>query len=289
MLDKNLSSRSKVLVYLVLLAIASLLIIPFLYMISIALASPESNIKQTFTILPTEFYFSNFIELFKDSFSGDKPVGLWFLNSMMIVVLSIIGQIFSSTMVAYGFARLKYKHKNKLFLLLLGTMMLPGQITLIPVFIIFRNLGLYNTLWPLIIPQFFGSAYNIFFTRQFITALPGSLFEAAEMDGLTPLGIYRKIVLPLNKPAMCAIGIFTFNACWGDIMGPLIYVSDVNKMTMALGAQYLSASANPSGTLNMSILMCMSLVLTLPQIIVYFWGQKYLFQINLGIGNSGTK
>ena len=289
MLDKNLSSRSKVLVYLVLLAIASLLIIPFLYMISIALASPESNIKQTFTILPTEFYFSNFIELFKDSFSGDKPVGLWFLNSMMIVVLSIIGQIFSSTMVAYGFARLKYKHKNKLFLLLLGTMMLPGQITLIPVFIIFRNLGLYNTLWPLIIPQFFGSAYNIFFTRQFITALPGSSFEAAEMDGLTPLGIYRKIVLPLNKPAMCAIGIFTFNACWGDIMGPLIYVSDVNKMTMALGAQYLSASANPSGTLNMSILMCMSLVLTLPQIIVYFWGQKYLFQINLGIGNSGTK
>lgn len=289
MLDKNLSSRSKVFVYLILLAIASLLIIPFLYMISIALASPESNIKQTFSILPTEFYFSNFIELFKDSFSGDKPVGLWFLNSMMIVILSIVGQIFSSTMVAYGFARLKYKHKNKLFLLLLGTMMLPGQITLIPVFIIFRNLGLYNTLWPLIIPQFFGSAYNIFFTRQFITALPGSLFEAAEMDGLTPLGIYRKIVLPLNKPAMCAIGIFTFNACWGDIMGPLIYVSDVNKMTMALGAQYLSASANPSGTLNMSILMCMSLVLTLPQIIVYFWGQKYLFQINLGIGNSGTK
>ena len=113
MLDKNLSSRSKVFVYLILLAIASLLIIPFLYMISIALASPESNIKQTFSILPTEFYFSNFIELFKDSFSGDKPVGLWFLNSMMIVILSIVGQIFSSTMVAYGFARLKYKHKNK--------------------------------------------------------------------------------------------------------------------------------------------------------------------------------
>lgn len=289
MLDKNLSSKSKIFVYFVLLAIACLLVIPFLYMISIALASPEANIKQTFTIIPREFYFSNFVELFKNSFSGDKPVGLWFFNSMFIVVLSIVGQIFSSTMVAYGFARLKYKHKSKLFIILLGTMMLPGQITLIPVFIIFRNLGLYNTLWPLIIPQFFGSAYNIFFTRQFITALPGSLFEAAEMDGLTPLGIYRRIVLPLNKPAMCAIGIFTFNACWGDIMGPLIYVSDVNKMTMALGAQYLSASANPSGALNMSILMCMSLVLTLPQIIVYFWGQKYLFQINLGIGNSGTK
>lgn len=289
MLDKNLTAKSRFFVYIILLLIACLLIIPFLYMISIALASQSTNIRQTFTILPREFYFSNFVDLFKDSFSGDKPVGLWFLNSMFIVVLSVFGQIISSTMVAYGFARLRYKNKNLLFVILLGTMMLPGQITLIPVFLIFRNLGLYNTLWPLIIPQFFGSAYNIFFTRQFITALPGSLFEAAEMDGLNPWGIYRKIVLPLNKPAMCAIGIFTFNACWGDIMGPLIYVSDVNKMTMALGAQYLSASANPSGTLNMSVLMCMSLVLTLPQIIVYFWGQKYLFQINLGIGNSGTK
>lgn len=289
MLDLNLSKKSKAVVYVVLIAFAALLIIPFMYMISIALASPETNIKETFTIIPREFNFSNFVNLFSDTMTGDKPVGKWFMNSMFVVVLSIIGQLISSTMVAFGFARMRYKHKNKLFLLLLATMMLPGQITLIPVFIIFRNMGLYNTLWPLIIPQFFGSAYNIFFTRQFITALPGSLFEAAELDGLSPFGMYRKIVLPLIKPAMCAIGIFTFNAAWGDIMGPLIYTSDTDKMTMALGAQMLSASANPTGTLNMSILMCMSLILTLPQIIIYFWGQKYLFQINLGIGNSGTK
>ncbi len=289
MLDLNLSKKAKLAVYIVLIAFACLLIIPFMYMISIALASPETNIKETFTIIPREFNFNNFVSLFNDTMTGDKPVGKWFMNSMFVVVMSIIGQLISSTMVAFGFARMRYKHKSKLFLLLLATMMLPGQITLIPVFIIFRNMGLYNTLWPLIIPQFFGSAYNIFFTRQFITALPGTLFEAAELDGLTPFGMYRRIVLPLIKPAMCAIGIFTFNACWGDIMGPLIYTSDTNKMTMALGAQMLSASANPTGTLNMSILMCMSLVLTLPQIIVYFWGQKYLFQINLGIGNSGTK
>lgn len=289
MLDKNLSPRMKFIVYCILIFFACVLIIPFLYMISISLASPATNIKENFTIIPREFHFENFVNLFSDTMTGDKPVGKWFLNSMMVVVLSIIGQLLSSTMVAYGFARLRYKHKNKMFILVLATMMLPGQITLIPVFLIFRNLGLYNTLWPLIIPQFFGSAYNIFFTRQFITAIPGSLFEAAEMDGLTPAGIYRTIVLPLIKPAMCAIGIFTFNACWGDIMGPLIYTSDIDKMTMALGAQMLSASSNPTGAVNMSILMCMSLMLTLPQIIVYFWGQKYLFQINLGIGNSGTK
>lgn len=289
MLDKNLSKLSKLIIYIILVFIAGILIVPFVYMISIALASPESNIKEQFTLIPKEFYFSNITNLFKDSLTSERPIMLWFFNTMFIVILSIIGQLISSTLVAYGFSRMKYKHKNKLFLLVLGTMMLPGQITLIPVFLIFRNLGLYNTLWPLIIPQFFGSAYNIFFTRQFITAIPGSLFEAAEMDGLGPLGSFTSIVLPLIKPAMAAIAIFTFNSTWSDIMGPLIYISDTNKMTLALGAQTMSATSNPTGTVNISMLMVMSLILSLPQIIIYFLGQKYLFQINLGIGNSGTK
>lgn len=287
MLDKNLSKLSKIIIYLVLIFFSVILVSPFIYMISMALASPESNIKQTFTVIPKEFYWSNFVNLFNGN--ADKPVGHWLMNSLFVIVLSIIGQIFSSTIVAYGFAKMRYKHKNKLFFLLLSTMMLPGQITLIPVFVIFKDLGLYNSLWPLIIPQFFGSAYNIFFTRQFMTSIPSSLYEAAEIDGLSYFGIYRKIVLPLLKPAICAIAIFTFNAQWGDIMGPLIYTSDVSKMTMALGAQVLSASSNPTGQLNMSILMCMSVVLTIPQVLIYFFGQKYLFQINISVGNSGTK
>lgn len=287
MLDKNLSKLSKTIIYLVLAFFSVILVSPFIYMISMALASPESNIKQTFTVIPKEFYWSNFVNLFNGN--ADKPVGHWLMNSLFVIVLSIIGQIFSSTIVAYGFAKMRYKNKNKLFFLLLSTMMLPGQITLIPVFVIFKDLGLYNSLWPLIIPQFFGSAYNIFFTRQFMTSIPSSLYEAAEIDGLSYFGIYRKIVLPLLKPAICAIAIFTFNAQWGDIMGPLIYTSDVSKMTMALGAQVLSASSNPTGQLNMSILMCMSVVLTIPQVLIYFFGQKYLFQINISVGNSGTK
>lgn len=287
MLDKNLSKLSKIIIYLVLIFFSVILVSPFIYMISMALASPESNIKQTFTVIPKEFYWSNFVNLFNGN--ADKPVGHWLMNSLFVIVLSIIGQIFSSTIVAYGFAKMRYKNKNKLFFLLLSTMMLPGQITLIPVFVIFKDLGLYNSLWPLIIPQFFGSAYNIFFTRQFMTSIPSSLYEAAEIDGLSYFGIYRKIVLPLLKPAICAIAIFTFNAQWGDIMGPLIYTSDVSKMTMALGAQVLSASSNPTGQLNMSILMCMSVVLTIPQVLIYFFGQKYLFQINISVGNSGTK
>lgn len=284
-----MSTRSKAVVYIVLTALAVVLLAPFMYMISISLASADTNAKELFTLIPHEYHWENFVALFSDDMAGAKPVLTWVRNTLFVVVLSIIGQLFSSSMVAYGFAKMRYKHKNKLFMVLLATMMLPNQITLIPVFVIFTNLHLYNTLWPLIIPQFCGSAYNIFLTRQFITAVPGELYEAAEIDGLTPFGIYKKIVLPLIVPVLCAIAIFTFNFAWGDVMGPLIYLSDTENMTLALGIANLSASSNPTGSINMSVVMGLSLLMSIPQIVIYFIGQKYLFQLNLGIGNSGTK
>lgn len=289
MLDKNLKLHTKIIVYAILIALALLLSLPFVYMLSIALATPESNAKDLFTVIPHEFYWKNFTDLFSNAFGSARPVGKWFLNTMFIVVLSICGQIISCSMVAFGFARMQYRHKNKLFMLMLATMMLPGQITLIPVFVMFTKLGLYDTFWPLIIPQFFGSAYNIFFTRQFVTAVPGQLYEAAEIDGLNYFDIYRKIVLPLIMPALCAIAIFTFNHAWGDVMGPLIYLQDSSKYTLALGVANMSAEVNPTGALNMSVVMGLSLIMSIPQIVIYFVGQKYLFQLNLGIGNSGSK
>ncbi len=289
MLDKNLKIHRKLIIYAILIAFALLLSLPFVYMLSISLATPESNAKDLFTIIPHEFYWKNFTDLFSDAFGGSRPVGRWILNTLFIVIMSICGQIISCSMVAFGFARMQYRHKNKIFMLLLATMMLPGQITMIPVFVMFTKLGLYDTVWPLIIPQFFGSAYNIFFTRQFVTAVPGQLYEAAEIDGLNYFGIYRKIVLPLIKPALCAIAIFTFNFAWGDVMGPLIYLQDSDKFTLALGVANMSAAVNPTGALNMSVVMGLSLLMSIPQIVIYFVGQKYLFQLNLGIGNSGSK
>lgn len=289
MLDKNLKIHRKLIIYAILIAFALLLSLPFVYMLSISLATPESNAKDLFTIIPHEFYWKNFTDLFTDAFGGSRPVGRWILNTLFIVIMSICGQIISCSMVAFGFARMQYRHKNKIFMLLLATMMLPGQITMIPVFVMFTKLGLYDTVWPLIIPQFFGSAYNIFFTRQFVTAVPGQLYEAAEIDGLNYFGIYRKIVLPLIKPALCAIAIFTFNFAWGDVMGPLIYLQDSDKFTLALGVANMSAAVNPTGALNMSVVMGLSLIMSIPQIVIYFVGQKYLFQLNLGIGNSGSK
>lgn len=289
MLDRKMSIAHKIFIYVVLAAIGFILFAPFMYMISISFASAERAAVQNYTFFPSEWNWGNFKILFDNLFGGDYPVGTWFLNTMFVVILSAIGQIIASSMVAYGFAKMEYVHKNAFFLLLLATMMLPTQITLIPVFIIFRNLGLYNTLWPLVIPQFFGAAYNIFFTRQFMSSIPGSLYEAAELDGLNYFGIYRRIVLPLIKPALAAIAIFTFNWAWSDLMGPLIYVSDANKVTLALGAANLSAVIGKSGAITTSVVMAFSLCMSIPQILLYFFGQKYLFSLDLGLGNSGSK
>lgn len=289
MLDRHLKLKTKIIAYIILSLFAALLSLPFVYMLSISLATPDSNAKDLFTVIPREFHWQNYVALFADAFSGSRPIGRWILNTLFIVFVSMFGEMLSCSMVAFGFATIPYPKKNILFMVLLATMMLPGQITLIPKFVMFTKLGLYDTVWPIIIPQFFGSAYNIFFTRQFISSVPGSLYEAAEIDGMSYWGIYRKIVLPLIKPALCAIAIFTFNWAWGDVMGPLIYLQTPEKSTLALGVANMSASVNPTGALNMSVVMGLSVIMSIPQIIIYFLGQKYLFQINLGVGNSGTK
>ncbi|HMR47630.1 MAG TPA: carbohydrate ABC transporter permease [Arachnia sp.] len=289
MLDRNLSRPQKVVITAILSMIGVVMLAPFSYMISISLASPATNAKENFTLIPREFYWQNFQTLFIDSVDKGLPVGQWFLNSTFVVVMSVIGQVFSSSLVAFGFAKMRYRHKSKLFLVLLATMMLPAQMTMLPVFLLWTKLGFFNTLWPLIIPAFFGSAFNIFFTRQFITALPGSLYEAAELDGLNPFQIYYRIVLPLLVPALTAIAIFTFSYAWEDFMGPLIYINDPNKQTLAYGIRLMSAASNPEEAVNLAVVMCLAMALSIPQGIVFILGQKNLFNLNLGVGNSGSK
>lgn len=280
-MQKNLTKIEKILVYSILIVIGLVLLAPFIYMVSIALASNETNFKMSFTLIPREFNFSNFYNLFSDS-----RVPIWILNSLILVVFNVVGQVFMSSLVAYGFARMKYKHKNKIFVVLLATMMIPAQITMIPQFIIFRNLGWINTLLPMIVPAFFGGAYNIFLMRQFIMRIPVTLDEAAKLDGLSYFGIFTKIIFPLVRPAAIAVGIFSFNWAWGAFMEPLIYVNDSAKMPLALGVQLLS-STDKSATPMFNVTMSGALLLTIPLVIAYFIGQKYLFEMNLSA--SGEK
>lgn len=220
--------------------------------------------------------FGNFIEALTV-----LPFGRWTLNTSIITFISIVGAIVSSTLVAYGFARFRAKWRNTLFMIMLGTMMLPSTVTMIPEFVIFRHLGWVNTFYPLTIPAFFGSAYFVFLLRQFFMTLPAELEDAAKIDGLGTMGTLIYIMVPLIMPALTAIAIFQFNGSWNDFMRPLIYLNTQLQFTIALGINFFRGVYN----VQWNYLMAASLVSMLPSIIIFFVGQKYFIEgINISSG-----
>ena len=283
-MNRNITLIDKTITYGLLSFLGLALILPFIFMISISLASEATTVKLSFSVFPSEFEFSNYIKVFTE-----ERVGRWILNSILFVTACIIGQVFVSSFVAYGFARLHAPGKNLLFMILLSTMMIPGEVTMIPQFVIFRKLGWINTYLPLIIPNFFGGAFNIFLMRQFITRIPTSLDDAAKIDGLSYLGIYFRIILPLIRPILVTVAIFTFQWNWGWFMGPLIYINDIDKAPLALGVQILSATSSLGEAPKWNLVMVASMLLTLPMIMVFFVGQKYVFEANISGGSSASK
>jgi ABC-type glycerol-3-phosphate transport system permease component len=203
-------------------------------------------------------------------------------NSAYLVALTVIGQVLSCSMVAYAFARLNWPGRDALFVVLLATMMLPGQVTMVPVFVIFKHLGLYNTLAALWAPSFLGSAFFIFMLRQFMKTIPAELEDAAKIDGCGFFGIYWRIILPLMKPALAAVGIFTFMATWNDFMGPLIYINDQRLYPLSLG---LFDFRTEHGA-DYGMLMAASTLMTLPVVALFFVAQRYFIE---GVTLTGMK
>lgn len=271
--------------YAILTVVSAILMAPFVYMVSIALSSDATTRKLTFTFFPTEFEFGNFVK----AFTSDLPMGNFLLNSTIIVVFACVGMTASSAIVAYGFARLRAPGKNIIFFVLLATMMIPAEVLLIPQFVIFRSLGWIDTLLPLIVPNFFANAYNVFLMRQFISRMPRELDDAAMLDGLGHFGIFRRITLPLMKPVLVAVAIFTFTFNWGYFFGPLIYVNSVEKMPLALGIQALSATSSGAQLPPWNIVMVGAIILTMPMLAIYYFGQKYLYEAGLVSGSAGLK
>lgn len=209
--------KGKIVSHVILLLASLLFMIPFVYMISISLASDSSVILAQYTLIPREFHFENYINIFKDT-----KVDVWLWNSVVITVANTLLTLISCSMVAYAFARLRAKLKNMWFIILLSTMMIPAQVKIIPQFVIFKQLGWLNTWAPLIVPNLFGSAYYIFLLRQFIARLPRDLDEAAKIDGLGTWGIYTRICIPLIKPALAAVAVFAVMGNWNWFFEPLI-------------------------------------------------------------------
>lgn len=207
-------------------------------------------------------------------------VPLW--NTVLVTLLSIIGTLFSSSLVAYSFARLKWPGRDMLFVILLATMMVPAAVTMLPVFLIFRWIGWVDTLQPLWIGAFFGGAFNIFLLRQFFMTIPTELEDAAKIDGCSLFMIYWRIMLPLIKPALAAVTIFTFMATWNNFMGPLIYISSPEKMTLAYALQLFQGAYGG----QRAMMMAASTLVMLPVLIVFFFTQRYFIQ---GVTLTGIK
>ncbi|MCW5942878.1 MAG: carbohydrate ABC transporter permease [Fimbriimonadaceae bacterium] len=210
------------------------------------------------------------------------PLVDYLRNTILLCVVSILGAVGSSAIVAYGFARTEFRGRHALFLLMISTMALPGQVTMIPRFAMFKEFGWYGTYLPLLVPVFFASPFLVFLLTQFFKTLPNEMSEAAVVDGATDWAIFTRIVLPLSKPALATCSLFTFLGAWNDFFGPLLYINDPAKYTLAYGLQqFLSAYGG-----KWAQLMAASTLFTLPIVVLFFLAQKTFIQ---GIATTGGK
>lgn len=210
------------------------------------------------------------------------PFGRYLLNTLVICFFCVIGTILSSSLVAYGMTFITWRGREPLFWVMLATMMLPAQVTMLPVFLVFRSLNWIDTILPLVVPAFLGNAFFIFLLRQFYRSIPLALFEAARLDGMSELGIWARIVLPLSKPALMVVGLFTFLGSWNDFFGPLIYLHSDEKYTLSIG---LSTLQGQYGS-DWGRMMAMSLVMTVPIVVLFFLTQRTFIQ---GVKLTGIK
>ena len=213
---------------------------------------------------------------------GSFPFVRYTLNTLLICVLTMLGTVLSAALPAYGFARLRWKGRENLFYLLIATIMLPPQVTMLPVFLIFRALGWTGTMLPLIVPSFFGSAFYIFLLRQFFLTIPQELSDAARIDGCGELGILWRILAPIARPALATVALLSFTSAWMDFAGPLIYLHDERTYTLAIG---LLAFLGRHGG-EWSLLMAASMVMTVPMLVLFFFAQRTYIQ---GIALTGLK
>lgn len=263
----------KALVMLVLIVLSLASLFPFYWMVSGSLKTEFEAFQFPPTFYPHEPTLENFQGL-----TRDLPFGLFYLNTLKIAGLSVLGQLITSSLAGYAFARLDFPGKNKLFLLVLGTMMVPAIITIIPLYILVYPLNWVNTHAPLIIPTMLGSAYGTFLLRQYMLSLPKELEDAARIDGCNSLQIYYYIALPLMKPALATLGLFVFMGQWNDFFAPLIFLDKIDLYTVQLGANLAQGQWHT----DQPRLMAGSVMITIPVLIVFIFLQRYFVRgINL--------
>lgn len=277
--QKKAKLAARIVTYFVLIAAAVICLFPFIWMISTSFKPMSDIYKMPPTLFPENGTVENFVEGWKGA-----NFQLYFKNTAVITFLATVGTVLSSSVVAYGFARFQSRCSKLLFMVLLGTMMLPTQVTLIPQYLLYYKLGMVDTIWPLIIPSWLGGgAFNIFLFIQFFRTLPKELDEAAKIDGANSLQVFTRILLPAVKLVMLAVLVMALVYNWNDFFNPLIYLNSNDKFTIAIGLQFFKGS---QGNVQVGQMMSMALVSLLPVLVIFATCQKYFIQ---GIKMSGLK
>ncbi|MFC7726125.1 carbohydrate ABC transporter permease [Nocardioides sp. GCM10028917] len=270
---------SRIVVGALLVVVTIAFVYPFVWLVSASL-KPRSDVFDN-RLIPETLTFDNYIEVWNAA-----PMGAWLLNTAFVTVMATITVTISSALVAWGFARYRFRGRNALFGLVLASMMVPGAATMIPTYLIWNSLGMVGTLTPLWAGNLFGTAFYIFLLRQFFLGLPTELFDAAEMDGAGHWGVFWHVALPLTRPALVVVALFEFQAAWTDLMRGLIYLRDREDFTVPRGLKSMLDQFGFGGEWHWELIVAASVITTVPMIIVFFLGQKQIIQ---GVATTGTK
>ncbi len=269
----------KMLSYVLMTVIGIILLIPLLWMVFTSLKPMEEIVRYRPTFFPEKIVWENYLDTI-----AAFPFWRYARNTLFITVLVVIGNVLSNSFIAYGFAKLDFPGKKLMFALVLSTMLIPGFVTMIPQYVLFSKIGWVGTYLPLIVPSFFGNAFNIFLMRQFYLSINNELIEAAEIDGANHLYIWSHLMLPLTKPALITIAINSFNAAWNDFLGPLLYIQDQEKYTLQIGLQVFQNQA----TTQWNYLMAGATLVLIPTILLFFFAQRYFIEgMDLTGGSKG--
>ena len=264
--------------YSLLLLLSAFFMLPWVWMISTSLKSPEELMIWPPVWLPNPIRWDNYITAF-----ARAQFGTYLWNTLLIAVPSVVGAVVANALVAYGFARVRWPGRDAVFAVMMATLVLPSFVTFIPLYIIFRRIGWVNTYLPLIVPVFLGNAFFIFLLRQFLMQIPEELSDAARVDGASELRIFAQIIMPLTRPALAVVALFQFIGSWNDYFGPLIYLNDKELFTISLGIANMQSSYGFSNFAWVMAATCMSV---LPIIVLFFFAQRTFIE---GITMTGLR
>lgn len=271
----------RVLRHAVLLLFCVFFVLPWFWMLTTSLKTMGQVVEVPIRWIPSPVFVENYPNaFFRDP---NQPLLLYMQNTIVVAALSLIGAVLSNTVVAYGFSRIQWPGRNVIFMIVVATMMLPYQVTMIPLYLFWRQVELTNTYWPLVFPAWVASPYLVFLLRQFFMTIPLELSDAARMDGASEFRTLWQVIIPLAKPAIAVVALFQFISAWNDFLGPLIYLQDKSKFTIALGLRNMQ---NAYGLSNFGEIMAASTVTILPIVIIFFIAQRTFIQ---GITFSGIK